>query len=211
VIGNRAAQTGDFVRVGQWIATLVPLDEVYVDAIGDAARAAAFRTNGLDQLKNASGLFNLTRNLGGAVGLAILNTELNDRIDRHLVRLHEALNWARVPATEMLAQLTTRFNDFGADAQTKTLKQPSLLVRQQSLVMSFADVFFMLAVVFVAFAAVAIVMRRPVRAAAVPWTLTAASLGRMENTLCRVRFSVAELLREPRDLPLPVASRAGER
>ena len=32
-----------------------------------------------DKLKNASGLFNLTRNLGGAVGLAVINTVLTDR------------------------------------------------------------------------------------------------------------------------------------
>ena len=42
-----------------------------------------------ERLKNASGLFNLTRNLGGAVGLALINTVLNDRMDLHLQRLHE--------------------------------------------------------------------------------------------------------------------------
>src|SRR5262249_14369657 len=42
-----------------------------------------------DRVKNASGLFNLTRNLGGAVGLAALNTMLNDRTDLHIARLHE--------------------------------------------------------------------------------------------------------------------------
>jgi membrane fusion protein (multidrug efflux system) len=32
VIGNRAMQVGDYVQVGQRLASLVPLDEVYVDA-----------------------------------------------------------------------------------------------------------------------------------------------------------------------------------
>jgi membrane fusion protein (multidrug efflux system) len=32
MIGNRAVQTGDFVQTGQRLASLVPLDEVYVDA-----------------------------------------------------------------------------------------------------------------------------------------------------------------------------------
>ena len=45
-----------------------------------------------DRLKNASGLFNLTRNLGGAVGLAVINTVLNDRMDLHLQRLHESVD-----------------------------------------------------------------------------------------------------------------------
>ncbi len=38
-----------------------------------------------DLVKNASGLFNLTRNLGGAVGLAIINQVLNERTDLHIV------------------------------------------------------------------------------------------------------------------------------
>ncbi len=42
-----------------------------------------------DRVKNASGLFNLTRNLGGAVGLAVINEVLNDRTDLHIVRLQE--------------------------------------------------------------------------------------------------------------------------
>ena len=32
VIGNRAVQTGDFVQTGQRLASLVPLDDVYIDA-----------------------------------------------------------------------------------------------------------------------------------------------------------------------------------
>src|SRR3974377_1688572 len=66
-----------------------------------------------DRVKTASGLFNLSRNLGGAIGLAALNTALNDRMDLHLARLHEAVNWASVTANERLADLTTRFHDFG--------------------------------------------------------------------------------------------------
>src|SRR3954447_3579479 len=42
-----------------------------------------------ERVKNASGLFNLTRNLGGAVGLAVINQVLNERTDLHIARLHE--------------------------------------------------------------------------------------------------------------------------
>ena len=45
------------------------------------------------RMKDASGLYNLTRNLGGAVGLALINTVLNDRWDLHLARLHERFTW----------------------------------------------------------------------------------------------------------------------
>src|SRR3984885_877781 len=68
-----------------------------------------------ERLKNASGLFNLARNLGGAVGLAALNTVLNHRIDLHLARLHEQVTWSRQPAQEALTNLLTRFQCFGCD------------------------------------------------------------------------------------------------
>ena len=114
-----------------------------------------------ERLKNASGLYNLTRNLGGAVGLALLNTVLNDRIDLHLARLHEQVVWQRGPAMEMLAALTARFSNFGADAQTMAIKQMTLMARQQGTVMAFGDVFLLLAVLFLVFAGLVLVMRRP--------------------------------------------------
>ena len=117
-----------------------------------------------DRVKNASGLFNLTRNLGGALGLAVINTALNDRMDLHLARLHEAVNWARGPATETLSNLTAHFQ--GSDAQLMALKQMMGMARRQATVMSFADVFLMLTVLFVALAALGIIMKRPVPAAA---------------------------------------------
>jgi MFS transporter, DHA2 family, multidrug resistance protein len=116
-----------------------------------------------DKLKNASGLFNLTRNLGGAVGLAALNTVLDNRIDLHLARLHEYITWSRPPALETLTQLAARFT--GSDAQQMALKQLMMMVHQQGVVMAFADVFLLLGLLFVAFAGLSVLMRRPAPAA----------------------------------------------
>jgi DHA2 family multidrug resistance protein len=113
-----------------------------------------------ERVKNASGLFNLMRNLGGAIGLASINTVLNDRMDLHLARLHEAVNTASLPAAETLSQLASRFQ--GSDAKLMALKQMMAMVRQQAAVMSFADVFLVLTVLFLALAALAIMMKRPV-------------------------------------------------
>jgi DHA2 family multidrug resistance protein len=114
-----------------------------------------------DRLKNASGLFNLMRNLGGAIGLAALNTVLNDRMDLHLTRLHEAVTWSRGSATDLLANLTARFHDFGSNAEVMALKQMSLMVRREATVMSFSDVFLLLTILFVGLAVLGIVMKRP--------------------------------------------------
>jgi DHA2 family multidrug resistance protein len=114
-----------------------------------------------DRVKNASGLFSLSRNLGGAIGLAALNTVLNDRMDLHLARLHDSVNWSRGPATEMLASLTQRFHDFGSNAGAMALKEMSLMARREATVMSFSDVFLMMTFLFVGLAALVVVMKRP--------------------------------------------------
>jgi len=114
-----------------------------------------------ERLKNASGLYNLMRNLGGAVGLALLTTILNDRIDLHLARLHESVTWSRQPALETLNMLMQRFSSYGSDAQAMALKQLNQIVHQQGVVMAFADVFLVLTFLFVGLAVLAMFMKRP--------------------------------------------------
>jgi DHA2 family multidrug resistance protein len=117
-----------------------------------------------DRLKDASGLYNLTRNLGGAFGLAGLTTILNDRTDLHLARLHERLTFASRPAIEALNNFVANLHSYGSDAQAMALKQLMELTHRQSMVMAFADVFFLLTLLFVALAALAIVVKRPAAA-----------------------------------------------
>jgi DHA2 family multidrug resistance protein len=117
------------------------------------------------QLKNASGLYNLMRNLGGAVGLALINTLLNKRLDLHLERLHEQVRWGRAVAEERLAGLTQSFSNAIPDGDLAALKQLSLLVRKQANVLSFADIFLVLSVLFAGLAIFAIFMRKPEQAA----------------------------------------------
>jgi DHA2 family multidrug resistance protein len=112
-----------------------------------------------ERLKNASGLYNLTRNLGGAVGLAALNTVLDNRMDLHFARLHEVITWSRQPVMEALQGMAARMP--GSDAHTMALKQLFMLVHQQGVVMAFADVFLLLALLFAVFAPLAIMLRRP--------------------------------------------------
>jgi MFS transporter, DHA2 family, multidrug resistance protein len=112
-------------------------------------------------VKNASGLFNLMRNLGGAFGLAGLTTVLDDRTDLHLARLHEDITFAREPAIETLNALTKHFQSFGSDAAQMALKQLYQMVHSQGLVMGFADTFFVLMVLYAALSGLVLVMKRP--------------------------------------------------
>lgn len=101
------------------------------------------------RVQNASGLFNLMRNLGGAFGLAIITTLLNKRDDLHLSRLRDSITWSRQPVVGELSNLTNGFQaNPGLDAPKVALKQLSNIVQQQALVMAFSDVFLILAVLF---------------------------------------------------------------
>jgi MFS transporter, DHA2 family, multidrug resistance protein len=113
------------------------------------------------RIKNASGLFNLTRNLGGAVGLALINTLLDKRMDLHIARLHEAVSWGRRTADETMAQLTAALASRGSDAALAATKQLSLMARRQAEVMALGDVFLALTVIFFALVALAPMMRKP--------------------------------------------------
>jgi DHA2 family multidrug resistance protein len=114
-----------------------------------------------DRVKNASGLYNLMRNLGGAVGLAAIYTFLNDRTDLHLARLHEALNSAYRPALEALDGLTSHFQAYGSDAGIMALKQLFMMTHREGLVMAFGDVFLALTVLFAVMGLSTMVMKRP--------------------------------------------------
>ncbi|TCT05205.1 DHA2 family efflux MFS transporter permease subunit [Aquabacter spiritensis] len=121
------------------------------------------------QLKNASGLFNLMRNLGGAVGLAMIVTVLNARWDLHMQRLREQVTWSRPPVLDTLATLTNGFaGRLGGQADLAATKQVALMVRQQALVMAFADVFLVIALFLCAAAFLVFLVRRPKGGAAAP-------------------------------------------
>ncbi|MFL5234124.1 MAG: MFS transporter, partial [Microvirga sp.] len=104
---------------------------------------------------------NLTRNLGGAVGLALINTLLNNRWDLHLARLHESAHWGRSTAVETLSNLTLRFGTLGSDTAQAALKTLSSMVRREALVMSFADVFLILTALFLAMACATPFIKKP--------------------------------------------------
>ncbi|GGF81363.1 MFS transporter [Azorhizobium oxalatiphilum] len=114
------------------------------------------------QLKNASGLFNLMRNLGGAVGLAVINTVLNSRWDLHMARLRDSVTWSRPAALETLNNMTAGFQArLGSDAELAATKQLAAMVRQQGLVMAFSDIFLGIAVFISCAAFLVLLVHKP--------------------------------------------------
>jgi MFS transporter, DHA2 family, multidrug resistance protein len=113
-----------------------------------------------DRVKNASGLFNLTRNLGGAVGLAVINEVLNDRTDLHIVRLQERVTWGNATATETLNMFTQRLQGMG-DAALMAMKQLSQIVHRQAQVMGYGDAFFMLTLFYLGLSLLVMLLKKP--------------------------------------------------
>jgi MFS transporter, DHA2 family, multidrug resistance protein len=105
------------------------------------------------ELRYASALFNLMRNLGGAVGIAIANTWLLDQSRIHLARLGESLGAAGRQATEAIAALAARIGEHVTDPQLALLMakaQFGQLASREASTLAFGEVFRIMSWIFLA-------------------------------------------------------------
>jgi DHA2 family multidrug resistance protein len=110
------------------------------------------------RLRLASGLFNLMRNLGGAIGIAACATILNDRTNLHFYRLAEHLSPANEAMNQWLAQSAGRLTDAGGSAGE--LQALWRLAFREAQTLSYADAFLAVAVCFVIATALVPLMRK---------------------------------------------------
>jgi MFS transporter, DHA2 family, multidrug resistance protein len=102
-----------------------------------------------DKLKNAAGLYNLTRDLGGAIGLALLVTAMNDRLHFHWNRLIEDINPARPAVQHFLDMQMQRFDGLiNGDPARAAIKLLADTVQREALVLTYNDVLMLLGVAF---------------------------------------------------------------
>ncbi|HVN00680.1 MAG TPA: MFS transporter, partial [Caulobacteraceae bacterium] len=106
-----------------------------------------------EELKDASGFNNLMRNLGGAVGIAAVNTWLIEFSRLHAERLVASIGKSSDTALSVLTGLVGRFGENGIDpSQGRSLAAATMLqgVRTQALALAFDDVFRISAWIFAA-------------------------------------------------------------
>ncbi|MFM0352422.1 DHA2 family efflux MFS transporter permease subunit [Paraburkholderia nemoris] len=106
----------------------------------------------MSRLRSASGLFNLMRNLGGAIGIAVSSTMLNDRLNLHYERLDEHVSAGRPVIESVLQQQSAHFAAVGGDALNAAnagLGALHSLLMREALVLTFSDTFFALSLCFV--------------------------------------------------------------
>jgi MFS transporter, DHA2 family, multidrug resistance protein len=98
------------------------------------ANLIALGTVPQDQLKNAAGLYNLMRDLGGALGLAMISTIMSRRYDFHWSRLTEDVNPARPSVQQFLEMQTRRLETLiPGDPHQGALKLLARLVHREAL------------------------------------------------------------------------------
>src|SRR5258707_5013951 len=105
-----------------------------------------------ERLKLASGLFNLMRTLGGAIGIAGTGTILNDRANLHFLRLAEHLNTANPAATDLLRRAAATATAGGGDfhhRHSAALKLLWALTWREAQTQTFADAFLAIMACFV--------------------------------------------------------------
>ncbi|HVR67819.1 MAG TPA: DHA2 family efflux MFS transporter permease subunit [Verrucomicrobiae bacterium] len=118
------------------------------------------------ELKNASGLYNLMRNLGGAIGLAAINTVMIQQDAIHTARLAEHLTAANPGVTNYLSSLAAYYTGLGvADPRAAALQTLTRLADREALVMTFNDTLLLLAGLFFSALLLMPLIRKP-RAAA---------------------------------------------
>jgi MFS transporter, DHA2 family, multidrug resistance protein len=103
-----------------------------------------------DKLKNASGLYGLTRDLGGAIALASVGTIMNARMQFHWNRLIEDINLARPAVQHFLDTQTSRLGSLiPGDAHQAAVTLLGNLVHREALVLMYNDLLLLIGGFFV--------------------------------------------------------------
>jgi len=142
--------------IGQAL-TLAPLSNVSLGSVAPQDAAAA------------SGISNMMRNLGGAIGTAVLATIVTKREQFHSNIIGQSVDLGREEVRNRIAEMTNYFLSHGvadhAAAHQQAIIALGRVVKRQALVLGFSDTFMVLGVVLLLSAA-AILLTRKAKASA---------------------------------------------
>jgi MFS transporter, DHA2 family, multidrug resistance protein len=141
-----------------------------VRAIGQAlvmTPLSAVATAGIEpeNAGSASGLFNMMRNLGGAVGIALLQTFLTKREQYHSNVLTQSVSLFEQATRTRLEQLTQYFMNHGvanpADALNRAYVAIGHVVQKQAFILAFSDTFYLLGATLIVALIAGLLLKRP--------------------------------------------------
>lgn len=117
-----------------------------------------------ERMGNATSLFNLMRNVGGSIGIAVTGTMLSRHQQATTTLLGAHVTAYDDRTRSLLAQLHASFMAAGADATTATSRAYAALsglVQRQAAMASFVWLFQLLAILFLAVLPLVLLMKRP--------------------------------------------------
>ena len=141
-----------------------------VRALGQAlvmAPLSAVATAGIEaeNAGSASGLFNMMRNLGGAVGIALLQTLLTKREQYHSNVLMQSVSMLEQATRTRIDQLTQYFLNHGvtdhAEASHRAVIAIGHIVQKQAFILAFSDTFYLLGAALIVALMAALLLRKP--------------------------------------------------
>ena len=130
----------------------VPLTTVTMDPVPNA------------EMGNATSLFNLMRNLGAGAGISTVTTLVARRGQFHQQRLVSHLSQSNPSVQQMLAGFAAMLRQRGTNAATAAHRALGALygmVQQQAALLSFVEVFWLLALIFLLMSPLVLLMKRP--------------------------------------------------
>jgi DHA2 family multidrug resistance protein len=113
----------------------MPLNQISVGSVSRADTA------------DAAGLFNMARNLGGSIGLALQGVFIDRRTEVHADAIRESVTANSTLLQERIAQQSAFFSERGGDlahANQQAIGQLALQIHQQAMVMTYSDCFWIL-------------------------------------------------------------------
>jgi DHA2 family multidrug resistance protein len=141
-----------------------------VRAIGQAlvmAPLSAVATAGIEpeNAGSASGLFNMMRNLGGAVGIAVLQTFLTKREQFHSNVLMQSVSTFEQATRTRIEQLTQYFMNHGVidrnDAMHRAYVAIGHIVQKQAFIQAFSDTFYLLGAALIVALIATLLLKKP--------------------------------------------------
>src|SRR4029077_17425538 len=141
-----------------------------VRAVGQAlvfAPLSAVATAGIEAKNagSASGLFNMMRNLGGAVGIAMLQTFLTKREQYHSNVLTQSVSLLEQATRTRIEQLTQYFMNHGvadhAEAAHRAVVAIGKVIQKQAFILAFSDTFYLLGIALIVALMAALLLKKP--------------------------------------------------
>jgi MFS transporter, DHA2 family, multidrug resistance protein len=141
-----------------------------VRAVGQAlafAPLSAVATAGIEpeNADTASALFNMMRNLGGAIGIAALQTLLTKREQYHSNVLSQSVSMFEQATRTRLDQLTQYFMSHGVidrvDATHRAYVAIGKVIQKQAFILAFSDTFYVLGVTLIIALLAGLLLKKP--------------------------------------------------